>query len=66
MNFEDEFPEEAEILAGICRNRAKRRGKQKLLYLDLTVPVKRLVVKVGRNAPCPCGSGIKMKKCCGR
>ena len=23
-------------------------------------------VKVGRNAPCPCGSGKKFKKCCGR
>ena len=22
-------------------------------------------VKVGRNAPCPCGSGKKLKKCCG-
>lgn len=22
--------------------------------------------KVGRNAPCPCGSGLKHKKCCGR
>lgn len=22
--------------------------------------------KVGRNAPCPCGSGVKYKKCCGR
>ena len=21
--------------------------------------------KVGRNAPCPCGSGQKFKKCCG-
>jgi hypothetical protein len=21
--------------------------------------------KVGRNAPCPCGSGLKFKKCCG-
>ena len=20
--------------------------------------------KIGRNAPCPCGSGIKFKKCC--
>lgn len=25
----------------------------------------RRVVKVGRNAPCPCGSGKKYKKCCG-
>lgn len=22
--------------------------------------------KVGRNEPCPCGSGLKFKKCCGR
>jgi preprotein translocase subunit SecA len=21
--------------------------------------------KIGRNAPCPCGSGKKYKKCCG-
>jgi preprotein translocase subunit SecA len=28
-------------------------------------PVKRSAKKVGRNAPCPCGSGKKYKKCCG-
>ena len=22
--------------------------------------------KVGRNAPCPCGSGLKYKRCCGK
>ena len=22
------------------------------------------MVKIGRNAPCPCGSGKKYKKCC--
>ena len=26
----------------------------------------RASVKVGRNEPCPCGSGKKSKKCCGR
>ena len=25
----------------------------------------RLVAKVGRNDPCPCGSGLKYKRCCG-
>ena len=25
----------------------------------------RQVVKIGRNDPCPCGSGKKYKKCCG-
>jgi preprotein translocase subunit SecA len=28
-------------------------------------PLKRTEEKVGRNAPCPCGSGKKHKKCCG-
>ncbi|MDX8044416.1 SEC-C metal-binding domain-containing protein [Gracilibacillus sp. S3-1-1] len=28
--------------------------------------VTRTVVKVGRNEPCPCGSGKKYKKCCGK
>ncbi|RJX21610.1 MAG: preprotein translocase subunit SecA [Desulfobulbus sp.] len=28
-------------------------------------PAKRADDKVGRNAPCPCGSGLKYKKCCG-
>ena len=27
---------------------------------------KRVQPKVGRNDPCPCGSGKKYKKCCGR
>ena len=28
-------------------------------------PQKRSAQKIGRNAPCPCGSGKKYKKCCG-
>jgi preprotein translocase subunit SecA len=28
--------------------------------------VKRDMPKVGRNDPCPCGSGKKYKKCCGK
>jgi preprotein translocase subunit SecA len=37
---------------------ASERGKRK--------PVKRETPKVGRNDPCPCGSGKKYKKCHGR
>ena len=29
-------------------------------------PVRRKEKKVGRNDPCPCGSGKKYKKCCGK
>ena len=27
---------------------------------------RRIGHKIGRNEPCPCGSGKKYKKCCGR
>ncbi len=29
-------------------------------------PVVRTSPKIGRNDPCPCGSGLKYKKCCGK
>jgi len=29
-------------------------------------PIQREAPKVGRNDPCPCGSGKKFKKCCGK
>jgi uncharacterized protein len=28
-------------------------------------PLRRTAPKVGRNEPCPCGSGKKFKRCCG-
>ncbi len=28
-------------------------------------PIVNLTPKIGRNEPCPCGSGKKYKKCCG-
>ncbi len=31
---------------------------------ELTAPVIRSEPKIGRNEPCPCGSGKKFKKCC--
>ena len=33
---------------------------------NATRPIKRDVPKVGRNEPCPCGSGKKYKNCCGK
>jgi len=29
-------------------------------------PIVRETPKIGRNDPCPCGSGLKYKKCCGK
>ncbi|WP_218972311.1 zinc-dependent peptidase [Labilibaculum filiforme] len=28
--------------------------------------MKKMNQKLGRNSPCPCGSGLKFKRCCGR
>jgi hypothetical protein len=36
------------------------------LVLKTLEPIRRTQPKVGRNDPCPCGSGKKFKKCCGR
>jgi uncharacterized protein YecA (UPF0149 family) len=34
-------------------------------YFRNTVPII-AEPKIGRNEPCPCGSGKKYKKCCGK
>jgi len=53
----------------------KRRKEQEQLQLNKGAagegekqlqPLKREGEKIGRNAPCPCGSGKKHKKCCGK
>jgi uncharacterized protein len=36
------------------------------LTADLPSRPDRVSTKVGRNDPCPCGSGKKFKKCCGK
>jgi preprotein translocase subunit SecA len=33
---------------------------------QIELPIRRELPKVGRNDPCPCGSGKKYKNCCGR
>jgi len=51
--------------------RRQQRQQQQLLYqtgpaqAEAPKPV-RTGAKVGRNDPCPCGSGKKYKKCCGQ
>jgi len=81
-NFEDDCPDEAQVLMDICSDRAKTRGKNKTIYLDAPQPIVMTyknnrpsyeavttisgVVKIGRNEPCPCNSGKKYKKCCGK
>ena len=47
-----------------------RRHEGRWFYMDGDTPKPRTLrheaPKVGRNDPCPCSSGRKYKKCCGR
>ncbi len=59
--FRMRTPEEEEELE-------QRRQQQVLAQLRQRAhtPERKTSPKVGRNAPCPCGSGKKYKKCCGK
>lgn len=50
--------------AGVMRMHAHFL-KQRDVYLPETTTFVRSGPKIGRNAPCPCGSGKKYKRCCG-
>ncbi len=50
---------------GALREKSRfRRREGRWFYLDGEVPAPVRSAKVGRNDPCPCGSGRKFKKCC--
>ena len=61
-------PEEVEELE--ARQRSKQEQELRMSHGDEEAPkpkpVRRKNKKIGRNEPCPCGSGKKYKKCCGR
>ena len=40
-------------------------AERSLRPVTATAPIKVVGKKIGRNDPCPCGSGQKYKKCCG-
>ncbi len=62
---EDVLMRAAEVYEELGQNeKAKELEKEeKRLKILSRAPVK--AVKIGRNEPCPCGSGKKYKKCCG-
>ncbi|MGH7471477.1 MAG: YecA family protein, partial [Longimicrobiales bacterium] len=52
------------MLLGEAMHLARRYGDPQGYFT--TTPAERAEPKTGRNDPCPCGSGRKFKKCCGR
>ena len=76
---EESNEEEVEFIAsfeqqGVTKQHHERSLFQRLegrwYYLDGSFPKpvthRNEGAKIGRNEPCPCGSGKKYKKCCGR
>jgi preprotein translocase subunit SecA len=51
-------------LKELAYNYRKNKEIDGLENTGKVVPFKRSAPKVGRNEPCPCGSGKKYKKCC--
>ena len=60
----DEFSEEDALMAGGGQDVPAEAVIPKREHKQQTV--RRDAPKVGRNDPCPCGSGKKYKHCCGR
>ncbi|MFT5411426.1 MAG: preprotein translocase subunit SecA [Verrucomicrobiales bacterium] len=60
------IPSVAEAAPEVAIARAKAAAEAEETKAKLTIPVRRDEPKVGRNDPCPCGSGKKFKQCCGR
>lgn len=62
----EDWPEvTASLRRGVIGFRDHFRGETMAEFLSAHTPRVRQGPKVGRNDPCPCGSGTKFKKCCG-
>ena len=60
------FGQEQEAKATQARAQSRQQAQmEQTLEKTVRQPVARNTPKVGRNDPCPCGSGKKYKKCCG-
>ncbi len=53
-----------EELNELASNYNRQKAKGTLSSPGQVIPFKREEPKIGRNEPCPCGSGKKYKKCC--
>ena len=62
----EEKPKENPVTAAIKREQVAKPTQTSGDGTDTANKTVRKGKKVGRNDPCPCGSGKKYKKCCGR
>lgn len=53
----------ATLMAQIANQRVASRRGERNVRTGRLVPVKDVPQRIGRNDPCPCGSGKKLKNC---
>ena len=58
--MKEKYPYGYEYVSKLLKDAAKKKNA------GPSQTVKRMEKKIGRNDPCPCGSGKKYKKCCGK
>lgn len=67
--IEQSDPELGELLTEVVNHNSKVTKKDRIVVdfiNEIVYPVSIKSNKVGRNDPCPCGSNLKYKKCCGK
>jgi len=74
--LEETDPELATLLMKVCRGEIPAWVKNTTVYEKISkwdiihggayTEFREVTLDAGRNDPCPCGSGKKYKKCCGR
>lgn len=52
------------VTEALAKTAKEELRKQKKALSDASVLQKRIIKRIGRNKPCPCGSKKKFKKCC--
>ncbi len=66
LNNGEEKPKENPVQAALKREQVAKPTRTSGDGTDTANKTVRKGKKIGRNDPCPCGSGKKYKKCCGR
>ena len=59
-------PDESSIAAGTAEQEPQQGEPDGESEAQINLPARREAPKVGRNEPCPCGSGRKFKDCCAK
>jgi uncharacterized protein YecA (UPF0149 family) len=62
--IEETDPEFARLVLKVVNGEIKAKVQDNKVYRRVGIKLEEVSGDIGRNDPCPCGSGKKYKKCC--